>query len=174
VEATGQLHLYGRLRQSVPQPKTSLILAGQVLETQKTAGAPTDPDPVGIQLPYVPTHTGSLTLRHERTHQTRQLLSYFRPTAPDEYAPRRTLTLNADASAVVFSRRTTNASGTETLPAYGLLNAGTSLRYELTGHPVVFNLRLDCLNLLNTEYQSQTNRPMPGRSWQITLGLAYR
>ncbi len=132
----------------------TLRVAGQLLETRKTSGTPADPVPVGVQLPYVPMRTGSATV---------------------VYAPRlgRKLTLTTDLSGTLTSQRNTSDSGTETLPMYGLLNAGIGGEWAAM-QSLKIRLRLDAFNLLNTEYQSQTNRPMPGRSWQVTLGLAYR
>ena len=141
----------GTLEVALPGRQTTLRLAGQLLETRKTAGLATDPAPAGIQLPYVPARTGSATL------------AYARPLG-------RRLTLGADANATVSSQRTTNAAGTETLPAYGLLHAGLRGAWHRPATATV-SLRLDAFNLLDTDYQSQTNRPMPGRAWQLTLAV---
>ncbi len=133
---------------------TALRLAGQWLQTVKTAGLPADPDPVGVQLPYVPTRAGSATLLHGRN-----LLPKLR--------------LDANFSGTLTSRRTTTADGQETLPGYGLLHAGASLTrpFGSADEAGSLTLRLDCFNLLNSEYQSQQNRPMPGRAWQVSLTL---
>ena len=151
VEGQANIWLHGT---PAPAPSTSLRLAGQWLQTVKTAGLPTDPDPVGVQLPYVPTRAGSATLAHSRN------------LAPKLY-------LDATLGGTLTSRRTTTADGQETLPGYGLLHAGAGLTrtfgaaYKAGG----LTLHLDCFNLLNTEYQSQQNRPMPGRAWQVSLTL---
>ncbi|MBC7446996.1 MAG: TonB-dependent receptor, partial [Hymenobacteraceae bacterium] len=145
----GQVGLALRGAGGASRPATTLHLAGQLLHTRKTAGAPADPDPVGIQLPYVPARTGSVTLAHEQ--------------------PVRRATLGLDLTGTATSLRTTNASGTETLPAYSLLNAGLWGEWPV-GQPRL-RLRLDSFNLLGTEYQSLPNRPMPGRAWLLTLSV---
>lgn len=142
--------------------ETTLHLAGQVLQTQKTVGAPTDPDPVGVQLPLVPVRSGSATLTQH----------YLLRRYP--------LRLRADLTSTAGSWRFTNGSGTEQLPAYGLLNAGIGGEWRFCEPPdaerrrraTLLSVRFDGFNLLNTTYQSQPNRPMPGHSWQLTLRVA--
>jgi vitamin B12 transporter len=152
VEGSAELRLTGSVRPDGFGPTTSLRLAGQVLQTHKIAGTALDPDPTGIQLPYVPPRTGSATLVHTR--------------------PVRQVRLSTEVTGTLISQRNTNASGTELLPGYGLLNA--ALAAEWPAWQTRLHARLDAFNLLSTVYQSQTNRPMPGRSWQVTLGVAYR
>ncbi len=142
--------------------ETTIRLAGQVLQTQKTAGALTDPDPVDVQLPFVPVRSGSATLTQQ-------------------YVLRRyPLRLRADLTSTASSWRFTNSSGTEQLPAYGLLNVGIGGEWRLCEpmdaesrrRATLLSVRFDGFNLLNTAYQSQPNRPMPGNTWQLTLRVA--
>ena len=133
---------------------TTVQFAGQLLQTRDVSAAEATP------LPFVPARTGSLTLTHRRS-------------GPGSIVHRPLIDLVGELTATVTSQRTTLDSGTETLPAYGLLNAALGGEWTLLngqrGPTTLLTLRLDGFNLLGTQYQSQPNRPMPGRSWQVTL-----
>lgn len=139
---------------------TQLNLSGQWLQTRKIAGDVLDPDPVGVQLPYVAPLSAAIVLTHE--HRLRG--------QPRSY-PSKGLILLTQCGATATSWRNTNASGTESLPPYGLLNAGVGLKWTWSHLKQALTAQLDGFNLLDARYQSQTNRPMPGRSWQVSVSL---
>ncbi|WP_426493221.1 TonB-dependent receptor plug domain-containing protein [Hymenobacter sp. 102] len=118
-------------------------------QSVKTQGVATDSDPVGRQLPFVPRHTAAFSTDH--TWHGWQLST--------------TLTYTG--------YRYTDASATEFLPSYWLLNA--ALGRTLAVRP---GWRLQALaqgfNLANASYQSYQNRAMPLRSGSLSLRLLWR
>ncbi|MCA8831762.1 TonB-dependent receptor [Hymenobacter pini] len=118
-------------------------------QSVKTAGTSTDTDPVGRQLPFVPLHTAAISTDH----------------AWHGWQLSTTLTFTG--------YRYTDASATDFLPSYWLLNA--SLGRTLTVRP---GWRLQALaqgfNLANTSYQSYQNRAMPLRSGSLSLRVLWR
>ncbi|RSK51154.1 TonB-dependent receptor [Hymenobacter rigui] len=118
-------------------------------QSEKTKGVATDNDPVGRQLPFVPLHTGAFSTDH--TWRSWQL-----------------------STALTFTGyRYTDASATEFLPSYLLLNATAG--YTLTARP---GWRLQLLaqgyNLTNRLYQSYQNRAMPPRHGSLSLRLLWQ
>jgi vitamin B12 transporter len=117
----------------------SAQLAYHLTDTRKTQGAPDDPDPVGVQLAFVPRHQASFGT----DHRWRGWLA---------------------SSTLVFSSfRYTNASGDTYLPGTVLL--GATLGRTLPG-PAGTRLLLlaQANNLLGQAYESYPGRPAPPRS----------
>ncbi|MET4105429.1 TonB-dependent receptor [Hymenobacter sp. UYP22] len=118
-------------------------------QSVKTQGVASDADPVGRQLPFVPLHTAAFSTDH--TWHGWQLST--------------TLTFTG--------YRYTDASATDYLPSYWLLNA--ALGRTLAVRP---DWRLQVLaqgyNLSNTAYQSYQNRAMPLRSGSLSLRVLWR
>jgi vitamin B12 transporter len=134
------------------QPTAYRLLARtsySLTQSVKTRGVLSDSDPVGRQLPFVPLHTAAFSTDH--TWCGWQLST--------------TLTYTG--------YRYTDASATEYLPSYWLLNA--ALGRTLAVRP---GWRLQVLaqgfNLANTTYQSYQNRAMPLRSGSLSLRVLWR
>ena len=126
----------------------SAQLAYHFTDTRKTQGAPDDPDPVGLQLAFVPRHQGSLsTDQHWRSWL-------------------------GSATLVLSSFRYTNASGDTYLPGTALL--GATLGRTLRG-PADTRLLLlvQASNLLNQQYDSYPGRPAPPRAVGGSLRLSW-
>ncbi|AHJ99234.1 TonB-dependent receptor plug domain-containing protein [Hymenobacter swuensis] len=118
-------------------------------QSRKTQGAADDADPVGRQLPFVPLHTAAFSTDH--TWRGWQLSTAFTYTG----------------------YRYTDASATEFLPSFPLLNA--SMGRTLAVRPAWKLLLLaQCYNLLNLDYQSYQNRAMPLRHGSLSLRVFWR
>ncbi|MGI4744049.1 MAG: TonB-dependent receptor plug domain-containing protein [Janthinobacterium lividum] len=132
----GRYHLHGRASYAFTQ-------------TQKTKGAPDDPDPVGRQLAFVPLHQLALSL--DQTLGPWQLGSTLG----------RTGLVYADNSATSY------------LPAFWPLaaTAGYTLR---GGGPVSLTVLVQGSNLLNLSYYTYSARPAPPRAWQASLRVGWR
>ena len=117
----------------------SAQLAYHFTDTRKTQGAPADPDPVDVQLAFVPRHQASFST----DHRWRGWL--------------------ASSTLVLTSFRYTNASGDVFLPGTALL--GATLGRTLPG-PAGTRLLLlaQANNLLGQAYESYPGRPAPPRS----------
>ncbi|MCI1188199.1 TonB-dependent receptor [Hymenobacter sp. DH14] len=117
----------------------SAQLAYHLTDTRKTQGAPDDPDPVGVQLAFVPRHQASFST----DHRWRGWL--------------------ASSTLVFSSYRYINASGQDYLP--GTLLLGATLGRTLPG-PAGTKLLLlaQASNLLGQAYESYPGRPAPPRS----------
>jgi vitamin B12 transporter len=117
----------------------SAQLAYHFTDTRKVQGAADDPDPVGVQLAFVPRHQGSFST----DHRWRGWL--------------------ASSTLVLTSFRYTNASGDVFLPGTALL--GATLGRTLPG-PAGTRLLLlaQAYNLLGQSYESYPGRPAPPRS----------
>lgn len=133
LEATTTL----RLRQG--RYAGSAQLAYHLTDTRKTQGAPDDPDPMGVQLAFVPWHQASFST----DHRWRGWL--------------------ASSTLVLTSFRYTNASGDVFLPGTALL--GATLGRTLPG-PAGTRLLLlaQANNLLGQAYESYPGRPAAPRS----------
>ena len=118
---------------------SSAQLAYHLTDTRKTQGAPDDPDPVGVQLAFVPRHQASFST----DHRWRGWL--------------------ASSTLVLTSFRYINASGDVFLPGTMLL--GATLGRTLRG-PASTRLLLlaQANNLLGQAYESYPGRPAPPRS----------
>jgi vitamin B12 transporter len=106
-----------------------------------------DPVPVGQPLPYVPTHTGTLSLNYA-WHAWR-----------------------VAAATSAASYRYTDANAQAFLPGYGLL--GGSVGYALRLHGTEALLLLQGNNLLNHAYESYESRPAPPRALSVSLRLSW-
>lgn len=117
----------------------SAQLAYHLTDTRKTQGAPDDPDPMGVQLAFVPRHQASFST----DHRWRGWL--------------------ASSTLVLTSFRYTNASGDVFLPGTALL--GATLGRTLPG-PAGTRLLLlaQANNLLGQAYESYPGRPAAPRS----------
>ena len=117
----------------------SAQVAYHLTDTRKTHGVPNDPDPVGVQLAFVPRHQASFST----DHRWRGWL--------------------ASSTLVFTSFRYTNASGMDYLPGTVLL--GATLGRTLAG-PAGTRLLLlaQAHNLLDQAYLSYPGRPAPPRS----------
>ena len=126
----------------------SAQLAYHFTDTRKTQGAPDDPDPVGVQLAFVPRHQASFST----DHRWRGWL--------------------ASSTLVLTSFRYTNASGDVFLPGTALL--GATLGRTLPG-PAGTRLLLlaQAHNLLGQAYESYPARPAPPRSLSGSLRLDF-
>ncbi len=109
---------------------------------------PDDPVPVGQPLPYVPTHTGTLSLDYA-WHAWR-----------------------VAAATSTTSYRYIDATARAFLPGYGLL--GGSVGYALRLHGAEALLLLQGNNLLNHAYDSYEGRPAPPRALSVSLRLSWR
>ena len=114
-------------------------LAYHLTDPRKTQGAPDDPDPVGVQLAFVPQHQASLSTDHRWRDWV------------------------ASSTLVFTSFRYTNASADVFLPGTALL--GATLGRTLLG-PAGTRLLLlaQANNLLGQAYESYPGRPAPPRS----------
>jgi len=118
-------------------------------QSRKTKGATDDADPVGRQLPFVPLHTAALSTDHN--WRGWQLSTAFTYTG----------------------YRYTDASASEFLPSFPLLNA--SVGHTLAVRPAWKLLLLaQGYNLLNLDYQSYQNRAMPLRHGSLSLRVLWR
>ena len=126
----------------------SAQLAYHLTDTRKTQGAPDDPDPVGVQLAFVPRHQASLGT----DHRWRGWL--------------------ASGTLVLTSFRFTNASADVFLPGTALL--GATLGRTLPG-PAGTRLLLlaQAHNLLGQAYESYPGRPAPPRSVSGSLRVDF-
>ncbi|WP_400193439.1 TonB-dependent receptor [Hymenobacter sp. B81] len=141
LEATGQLGW----QQGRYQLKAAAGYA--FTHAQKTRGHAADPDPVGLQLPYVPRHTVSLNTDHS---WRRWLLS-----VGGSYTGARYLT----------------ASANDELPAYFLAQGSLGHRFALGRFQLT--VLAQGFNLTNTTYQNYAYRAMPPRSGVLSLRVAW-
>ena len=123
-------------------------LAYHFTDTRKVQGSAADSDPVGVQLAFVPLHQASFSTDHRWRGW---LLS---------------------GTFVFTSFRYINASGTDYLPATGLLSAtlGRTLRGPAGTSLLVL---VQGTNLLNQAYDSYPGRPAPPRAVSTSLRLAW-
>ena len=136
-----------RLRRS--RYNGSAQLAYHFTDTRKTLGSVADSDPVGVQLAFVPQHQASFSTDHRWRDW---LLS---------------------STFVFTSFRYVNASGTDFLPATGLL--GATLGRTLHGPAATSLLVLvQATNLLNQAFDSYPGRPAPPRSFGTSLRLSWQ
>ncbi|QHJ08866.1 TonB-dependent receptor [Hymenobacter busanensis] len=112
-------------------------------QARKISGYPTDADPIGVQLPYVPLHAATLHTDHEW----------------------RGWLLTASGTFTGF--RYTSASATEYLPSYRLLNGSVGRRFAVGRWQLT--ALLQGYNLGNADYQNYDARAMPGRSGTLSL-----
>ena len=126
----------------------SAQLAYHLTDTRKTQGAPDDPDPVGVQLAFVPRHQASFST----DHRWRGWL--------------------ASSTLVFSSYRYINASADTYLPGTVLL--GATLGRTLPG-PAGTRLLLlaQANNLLGQAYESYPGRPAPPRSMGGSLRVDF-
>ncbi|ALW84612.1 hypothetical protein AUC43_05640 [Hymenobacter sedentarius] len=143
LEASTALHLRRRRYAGGVQ------LAYHFTDTRKIQGSAADSDPVGVQLAFVPRHQASVSTDHRWRGW---LLS---------------------GTLVFTSFRYINASGTDYLPATGLLGAtlGRTLRGPAGTSLLVL---LHGTNLLNLAYDSYPGRPAPPRALSASLRLGWR
>lgn len=66
-----------------------------------------------------------------------------------------------------YGRRLTQTDGSEWLPPYALTNLVLGRSFQHKGHRLVAEGRID--NLFGFHYQSVARKPMPGRTFQLTL-----
>lgn len=124
-------------------------LAYHYTDARKTQGSSADADPVGVQLAFVPRHQASLSTDHDwRGWHLSGTFSFG-------------------------SFRYINASGTDFLPATGLLGAalGRTLRGPASTSLLVL---VQATNLLNQAYDSYPGRPAPPRAFSASLRLYWR
>jgi vitamin B12 transporter len=126
----------------------SAQVAYHLTDTRKTQGAPDDPDPVGVQLAFVPRHQASFGT----DHRWRGWL--------------------ASSTLGFGSYRYINASGMDYLP--GTLLLGATLGRTLPG-PAGTKLLLlaQANNLLGRAYESYPGRPAPPRSISGSLRVDF-
>ncbi|MDF7813074.1 TonB-dependent receptor [Hymenobacter sp. YC55] len=118
-------------------------------QSEKVSGTVYDTDPTNRQLPYVPLHTAAFST----DHHWRQW--------------------EASSTLTFTGFRYTNASGSDFLPSYFLLN--TTLGRTLLLHPGwKLTALVQAYNLTNSNYQSYQNRAMPPRYAAASLRLAWR
>jgi iron complex outermembrane receptor protein len=136
------------LRRSVGRYTGTVQLAYHFTDTRKTEGLAADSDPVGVQLAFVPLHQASLGT----DHRWRDWL--------------------VSSTLVFTSFRYITASGTDFLPATGLL--GATLGRTLRG-PAGTSLLLlvQATNLLNQAYDSYPGRPAPPRAFSASLRVGW-
>lgn len=117
-------------------------------QSQKTRGTAADSDPVGRQLPYVPLHTAALSADQQwRRWQLGTTLTFT-------------------------GYRYTDASATDFLPSYLLLNASVGRTLPLrTGWQLL--VLAQAFNLANAEYQSYQNRALPPRYGALSVRLSW-
>ena len=126
----------------------SAQLAYHLTDTRKTRGAPDDPDPVGVQLAFVPRHQASFGTDHRWGGWL------------------------ASSTLVFTSYRYLNASGDTYLP--GTLLLGATLGRTLRGPGSTRLLLLaQANNLLGQAYESYPGRPAPPRSVNGSLRLDF-
>lgn len=104
---------------------------------------------VGKQLPYIPLHSGSA--RGIVMWRNWQLDYWW-----SGYSQRYTMSSNAH-------------SYTGTLKAYGVENLSLRFAMKIPYKEIGFKMTIN--NLLDKQYQSILSRPMPGRSYTLTLSL---
>lgn len=136
-----------RLRRGRYQAAARLAYA--LTQTRKTQGVAADTDPVGIQLAYVPLHRANLTT----DHQWRGWL--------------------ASAAYTFTSFVYTDASGSDFLPAGGLLGATLGRTLARPGRATSLTLLVQSTNLLNRRYDTYPTRPAPPRAFSVSLRLNY-
>jgi iron complex outermembrane receptor protein len=117
--------------------------------TRKTQGTAADSDPVGVQLAFVPQHQASFSTDHR---WRAWLLS---------------------GTFAFTSFRYINASGTDYLPATGLLGATVGRTVRGPASTAVLVL-VQATNLLNHAYDSYPGRPAPPRALSVSLRLSWR
>ena len=118
-------------------------------QARKLQGYVQDTDPVGVQLPYVPSHAATLSTDH--TWRGWQ----------------------AGAALQFTGYRYTTAAAEEFLPSYLLLNANLGYTFR-PGPAWACTLLLQGTNLTNQAYQSYAYRVMPPRAGQLSLRVAWR
>ncbi|MGI4831891.1 MAG: TonB-dependent receptor plug domain-containing protein [Janthinobacterium lividum] len=118
-------------------------------QTQKTQGAPDDPDPTNRQLAYVPLH--QLTLALDQTLGPWQLGTTLGRTG------------------LVYA----DNSGLGYLPAYWPLAATAGYTWRGAG-PVALTVLVQATNLLGLSYYSYAARPAPPRAVQASLRVGWR
>ena len=117
-------------------------------QSRKTRGAAADADPVGRQLPFVPLHTAAFSTDH----------------AWHGWQLGTTLTFTG--------HRYTDASATDFLPQYLLLNASVG-RTLAVGAGWKLLVLAQGYNLTNQEYQSYQNRALPRRHGSLSLRVLW-
>lgn len=94
------------------------------------------------------------------------------------YLPRNTLRGNLfgkwndwefSLSSTYTGRQYLNSSNTRYLPGYELFHSGISRSFEWGGHS--FNTGINLRNVMDKDYQTIANRPMPGRHFEVFLSL---
>lgn len=136
------------LRQRRGRYTGSAQLAYHLTDTRKTRGIAADPDPVGVQLAFVPRHQVSFST----DHRWRDWL--------------------ASSTFVFTSFRYINASGSDFLPGTGLF--GATVGRTLPGPAGTSLLVLvQAANLLNQAYDSYPGRPAPPRTVGGSLRLSW-
>lgn len=120
--------------------------------TQKTQGAPDDPDPAGRQLAFVPLHQLALAL--DQTLGPWQLGTTLGRTG------------------LVYA----DNSGLGYLPAYWPLAATAGYTYTLrrAGGPLALTVLVQGTNLLNLRYDTYSARPAPPRALLASLRVGWR
>jgi vitamin B12 transporter len=118
--------------------------------TQKTQGAPDDPDPAGRQLAFVPLHQLALSL--DQTMGSWQLGTTLGRTG------------------LVY----TDNSGTGYLPAFWPLAATAGYTLRRGGGPLAFTVLVQGSNLLNFSYYTYSARPAPPRALLASLRVGWR
>ncbi|WP_019946208.1 TonB-dependent receptor [Hymenobacter aerophilus] len=117
--------------------------------TEKTKGTAADTDPAGRQLPFVPRHTAAFSTDHSwQKWQLGTTLTYT-------------------------GYRYTDASATDFLPGYLLLNASVGRTLALAPAWQLLVLAQG-FNLTNNNYQNYENRALPGRNASLSLRLLWR
>ncbi len=101
------------------------------------------------QIPYTPEHTLCMALAWHRCHWTAGLTYNF-----------------------LSERWTTmeHSDGTR-MGSYGQLDAAVTYGSQWKNRP--YALQLDCLNLLNRQYELVAHYPMPGRQWRISMKIDF-
>ncbi|MCC3157780.1 TonB-dependent receptor [Hymenobacter sp. 15J16-1T3B] len=116
-------------------------------QSQKRRGYAQDTDPVGVQLAYVPQHSASLSTDHDWR-------GWLLTTA-----------------ATFTDRRYTTASGSDFLPAYGLLHGSVGRRFRCGRWQLTALVQGH--NLSNARYQNYAFRAMPPRAGTLSLRAAW-
>ncbi|MBW3129232.1 TonB-dependent receptor plug domain-containing protein [Hymenobacter profundi] len=117
--------------------------------SQKVSGYIFDPDPVGVQLPYVPLHTVAFTTR--QSWRGWQLLT----------------------QSTFTSFRYTDASATTFLPSYFLLSGSLGYTFH-TRSTWSLTALVQGFNLTNLTYNSYEARAMPPRNGVLSLRVSWR
>ncbi len=110
---------------------------------------------IGKQLPYVPRHSASGSLRGAwKSWDLLYKINY--------YSERFTMTSNASTL-------------TGDLPPYSIssLSVGKTLNFPSSHRTPTLNLKLTINNLFNTEYLSVLSRPMPGTNFEFFLSIGW-